>query len=235
MDDFTTPILREKIQEFQPNLVGITCMFTMTHKRMVGISEVIKSIDKSIAVFAGGVHPTSSAKNILKETSAIDMISLFEGDASVPDFIEYLNGKNNDIKSLRQLAIYDKEKDKYIETGDRKFPHGKTLNIKPNYCNLDVSKYSKYGEIGSYRFWWKKNTIASTILSNRGCRARCSFCSVRNFNGKGVRGRNIDSVVDELQFLKETYGINHFMWLDDDLLFDRERTIGIFNEIVKEI
>ena len=23
------------------------------------------------------------------------------------------------------------------------------------------------------------------------------------------------------------------MWLDDDLLFDRERTIGIFNEIVK--
>lgn len=233
MDDFTTPILRKKIQEFQPNLVGITCMFTMTHKRMVGISEVIKSIDKSIAVFAGGVHPTSSAKNILKETSAIDMISLFEGDASVPDFIEYINGKNNDVKSLRQLAIYDKEKDKYIETGDRKFPHGKTLNIKPNYCNLDISKYSKYGEIGSYRFWWKKNTIASTILSNRGCRARCSFCSVRNFNGKGVRGRNIDSVVDELQFLKETYGINHFMWLDDDLLFDRERTIGIFNEIVK--
>ena len=34
----------------------------------------------------------------------------------LPDFIEYLNGKNNDIKSLRQLAIYDKEKDKYIET-----------------------------------------------------------------------------------------------------------------------
>ena len=40
MDDFTTPI--EKKIQFQPNLVGITCMFTMTHKRMVGISEVIK-------------------------------------------------------------------------------------------------------------------------------------------------------------------------------------------------
>ena len=89
------------------------------------------------------------------------------------------------------------------------------------------------GEIGTFRYWRPQNSKGTAVLANKGCRARCSFCSVRNFNGKGVRGRNIDSVVDELQFLKETYGINHFMWLDDDLLFDRERTIGIFNEIVK--
>ena len=89
------------------------------------------------------------------------------------------------------------------------------------------------GEIGAYRFWWRKNTIASTILSNRGCRARCSFCSVRNFNGKGVRGRTYLSVVDELQYLKEVHGVNHVMWLDDDLLFDRERTINMFNEMVR--
>ena len=78
-----------------------------------------------------------------------------------------------------------------------------------------------------------ENTIASTVLSNRGCRARCSFCSVRNFNGKGVRGRTFSSVVDELQYLKEYHGVNHVMWLDDDLLFDRERTINMFNEMVK--
>ena len=89
------------------------------------------------------------------------------------------------------------------------------------------------GEIGAYRFWWNENTKAGTILSNRGCRARCSFCSVRNFNGKGVRGRSYNSVVDEMQFNKEHFGINHFMWLDDDLLFNKERTISMFNEIVK--
>ena len=54
-----------------------------------------------------------------------------------------------------------------------------------------------------------------------------------NFNGKGVRGRTFSSVVDELQYLKEYHGVNHVMWLDDDLLFDRERTINMFNEMVK--
>jgi len=112
-------------------------------------------------------------------------------------------------------------------------PAGNNVNIKPEYGDLDIKLYSNFGEIGAYRFWWKKNTVASTILSNRGCRARCSFCSVRSFNGKGVRGRSLKSVVDELQFLKEYHGVNHVMWLDDDLLFDRERTIGMFNEIVK--
>ena len=38
---------------------------------------------------------------------------------------------------------------------------------------------------------------------------------------------------DELAYLKEYHGVNHVMWLDDDLLFDRERTIGMFNEMIK--
>ena len=56
----------------------------------------------------------------------------------------------------------------------------------------------------------------STILSNRGCRAQCTFCSVRNFNGVGVRRRTIDSVIEELKILKFEHGIDHIMWLDDD-------------------
>ena len=33
--------------------------------------------------------------------------------------------------------------------------------------------------------------------------------------------------------LKENYGINHITWLDDDLLFDRDRTLNLFNEIIR--
>ena len=112
-------------------------------------------------------------------------------------------------------------------------PAGESLDLRPDYGSINVSDYSDLGEIGAYRFWWNENTKAGTILSNRGCRARCSFCSVRNFNGKGVRGRSYNSVVDEMQFNKEHFGINHFMWLDDDLIFNKERTISMFNEIVK--
>ena len=231
VDDLMMPKLDEILEKFKPDIAGITCMFTMTHNRMIRIAQRVKKICNNAVVFAGGVHPTSSAELILKEEKSIDFISLYESDQSFPQLIDYVNKKNNDTRSVRQTGILINGK--YYQTDGRIAPAGNNVNIKPEYGDLDIKLYSNFGEIGAYRFWWKKNTVASTILSNRGCRARCSFCSVRNFNGKGVRGRSLKSVVDELQFLKEYHGVNHVMWLDDDLLFDRERTIGMFNEIVK--
>ena len=231
IENLMLPKLDEILKKFKPDVAGITCMFTMTHKRMLRIAQRIKNLYNNTVVFVGGVHPTASAELILKEEKSIDFISLYEGDQSLPQLIDYINKKNNDIKSVRQTGILINNK--YNQTDGRIAPAGNNVNFKPEYGDLEIKSYSNFGEIGAYRFWWKKNTIASTILSNRGCRARCSFCSVRNFNGKGVRGRSLESVVDELQFLKEYHGVNHVMWLDDDLLFDRERTIGMFNEMVK--
>jgi len=48
---------------------------------------------------------------------------------------------------------------------------------------------------------------------------------VRNFNGKRVRQRSVESVLDELQLLTEVHGVRHVMWLDDDLLKDEGRAI----------
>jgi len=231
IEDLMIPKLDEIIKNFKPDIAGITCMFTMTHKRMIRISQRIKEHLNDITVFAGGVHPTSSAELILKEEKSINFISLYEGDQSIPQLIDYLNKKNNDTKSIRQIGVLINNK--YYQTDERIHPEGNYLNVKPEYGDLKIDKYSDFGEIGAYRFWWRKDTVASTILSNRGCRARCSFCSVRNFNGKGVRGRSSESVVDELAYLKEYHGVNHIMWLDDDLLYDRERTIGMFNEMIK--
>lgn len=231
IEDFMVPILKLHLKKFKPDMVGISCMFTMTHKRMIKIAQVTKSVLPETRIFVGGVHPTSSAKLILEEEKSIDFVNLFEGDVSLPSFINFVNNDFKDESILRQVGVMSNNQ--YYEIQNRSFPAGDTINLRPNYGKLAINEFSDLGEIGAYRFWWKKNTIASTIISNRGCRARCSFCSVRNFNGKGVRGRTYESVVDELQYLKEFYGVNHVMWLDDDLLFDRERTINLFNEIVR--
>ena len=71
-------------------------------------------------------------------------------------------------------------------------------------------------------------------MSNRGCRAQCTFCNVRIFNGVGVRQRSLKSVEEELYLLKNKYGIDHISWLDDDLLKDENRAIELFNMMVKK-
>ena len=45
----------------------------------------------------------------------------------------------------------------------------------------------------------------------------------------------MNSLVDELLRLQNDYGVEHIVWLDDDLLKDHKRTLEMFNEMVKEI
>ena len=107
------------------------------------------------------------------------------------------------------------------------------MDICPSYDLLDIPEYSKYGTIGAFYCFKPKETVFATVLSNRGCRAQCTFCSVRNFNGKGVRTRDPIKVADEIEILANDYGVEHFMWLDDDLLKDHNRAITLFDEITK--
>ena len=75
----------------------------------------------------------------------------------------------------------------------------------------------------------------ATVFSRRGCRARCTFCAVRNFHGKGVRVRGIEGVVDEMAYLRDHYGVRHFDWLDDDLLYDRDGAVALFGAIERRL
>jgi pyruvate-formate lyase-activating enzyme len=112
-------------------------------------------------------------------------------------------------------------------------PNEKHLEVIPAYELMDIGAHSEIGTMGSwYGFKFETAKIA-TVLSNRGCRAACTFCNVRTFNGKGVRHRSVDSVLDELELLKNKYGIGHIIWLDDDLLLNEKRAISLFNGMVE--
>jgi hypothetical protein len=75
----------------------------------------------------------------------------------------------------------------------------------------------------------------ATLLSRRGCRAHCSFCGVRNFNGLSVRVREVEHVLIEMEHLYREHGIRHFDWLDDDLLFDRQAALELFHGIADRL
>ena len=224
------PRLVEHLLQFQPDAVGISCMFTMTHARMLEIAKIVRESRPNVLIMVGGVHPTSSAQTVLEESRAVDLVALYESDTSLPDFFDAMNGRIP-MTRVRQIAtLIDGT---FVQVDDRQLPTPQDMDYLPDYVGLPLDRYSEYGEVGSYRFWWRSGTRAATVLSNRGCRARCTFCGVRNFNGRGVRSRSCESVVDEIADIKNRYGINHIMWLDDDLFYDKKRAIRLFNTLEK--
>jgi hypothetical protein len=72
-------------------------------------------------------------------------------------------------------------------------------------------------------------------LTRRGCRARCAFCGVRNFNGAGVRVRKAEDVVQEMVYLYDRLGIRHFDFLDDDLIYDEDEAVRLLEGIADRL
>lgn len=199
-----------------PDLIGITCMFSQTHQSTVDVCKIIKELCPNVPLAIGGVHITNSMtepstkERLLKDLSMVDLFFPYESEL---DFRDYIRGTNNEIVHV--------------------VPSGENLNVIPAHDLITEPDLGNNGKVGSFHVYPKSNSRFSTVLSNRGCRARCTFCSVRNFNGLSVRSRSVDSVIDELLILRNEHGVNHIMWLDDDFLHDHKRAMNLFTEMVR--
>lgn len=229
--------LASAIQNFRPDLIGVTCMFTMTHDSFVNVCKEVKSFSADwrgqnarIPLAIGGVHVTQSLERVLGDVPDAEFTFLYEADQAFLKFVEVVE-KKLPIQKLGQVIFRTSESK--LEFLDEDKPDEEGLNFLPAYELMDMSQYSNYGRIGAFRWVRESDTRFATVLSNRGCRAACTFCSVRHFNGVGVRHRTVKSVVDELELLRNVYGIGHIMWLDDDLFHDEKRAISLFNEMTR--
>ena len=220
----------DKINDFKPDIIGVSCLFSVTHNSFKKVCKFIKSKYKDTPLIVGGVHISHDTEGVFKDLEGVDFVCMYEADLALPNLFEIINGKKS-IDKIAQFAF--KSSDKVVTFKNRLMPDGHTMSVMPAYDLMDIKDHSKYGTIGSWHGLLSSGTVISTAQSNRGCRAACTFCNVRTYHGKTVRHRTVDSVVDELLYLQNEHGVQHIVWLDDDLLKDEKRTINMFNEMVR--
>jgi len=221
--------VRSTIERFMPDLVSVTCMFTTTHRSLKRVCEFVSRFGVPVAI--GGVHVTNDVDRVLDDIPMARFAFTREGDVSIRRFVKVVSGQSG-VDQLGQLVINGETRADRIYLSDECQPTSVDLDVVPAYDLVQIADLSQFGVIGNFHGLKPRGTRFATCLYNRGCRAQCTFCSVRSFNGKGVRQRSVDSVLDELQLLKEVYGIEHITWLDDDLLKDHHRALSLFGGMV---
>lgn len=236
-DQVWKTVLSQKVQSFSPDLVGISCMFSQAHNSTVAVTNELRSQYPQIAIALGGVHITNclvnedTSESFVSDFSAVNFFFTYEAEVALCKFVNFVNGEIP-ITGLVQVCFNICGDQLYFS--ERSTPGMEDLDVAPAFDIMDIPNLSNHGKIGSFYCHIKPGAILATSLANRGCRAQCTFCSVRNFNGVGVRSKSVQSVIDELLILKNTYGVDHIMWLDDDLLNGQERALKLFNEMVRQ-
>ena len=69
-------IIVSKIDEFKPDVVGISVLFSRSHSNLFAIANIVKEKNSSIQVVTGGNHATFAYKKILKECLNVDLVFL---------------------------------------------------------------------------------------------------------------------------------------------------------------
>lgn len=65
--------------------------------------------------------------------------------------------------------------------------------------------------------------IRVPIITSRGCKGNCTFCSTHKV-WKGYRARSAENVVGEIEYIVKDFGKTHFVFEDDSLSCDIEKS-----------
>jgi len=229
-DAVWTSALDEAIGRHNPDMIGVTCMFTMTHESLKRVCA--RAAASAIPVVIGGVHVSNDVERVLDDIPCATAAFTRESDIAVKRFVRAVNG-TGEIADLGQVILNDSDLGVRHRFHAECQPEAAEMDTIPALELMEMEGLSAEGVMGNFYGFKPPGARFATSLAARGCRAQCTFCSVRNFNGKGVRQRSVDSVLDELQMLKEVHGVEHIVWLDDDLLKDERRAIALFNGMTK--
>jgi radical SAM superfamily enzyme YgiQ (UPF0313 family) len=223
-------VLNDALETCQAPFLGITCMFGSTKPVFVEVAKWLRKYFSEIPILAGGVQATYDAEELL-ENDYCDIVFRRESEMQLKILLQNVSQKS---KGLPYGVAFRVQSKTYL-LGDPQEASPVDWDIRPYYDKINITDYYRYGSLGPFSRFNGLDKPFATVLSNRGCRARCTFCTVRDFNGFGVRQRDLDHVVEEIKYLVEKKKIKQIDWLDDDLLMNPERTVTLFKRIAKEV
>lgn len=209
--------LIEVLNDIKPDVVGLTGL-TPQIPLALKIADISKKTNPSTTVILGGTHATLRSEELIKETT-IDYVFRGEAEEGILEFLDAFKVKEplSKIKKIKGMT----------------YKHDKKLIHNPTQPLIDINKYPMPAKdlfLFPERLQPKNMGL---ILTGRGCPFKCNFCASPFLSEYKVRKRSIKNIVDEIEFVVNTYKIDEFMFWEDTFIVGKERLRRFCDELKK--
>ncbi len=221
-------ILEDKLNEFNPSIVCVSCLFDVGISPMLSVIQRARKRQNTI-VIGGGVIATYEWQKLLSDDLCHFVVE-GEGENKLNYLLDLLY---DELEQVSMSGIHFNMAGKYEESIGKKDIVDIRGDLIDTYKLINLSEYCEYGSLNPFSRNIENTKMPfATIQLGRGCRAACSFCAVRDFLGKGVRYRNLDDIIGEMEYLVESEKVQHFELLDDDPTSHKEEFKAFCREII---
>jgi len=221
--DFKVRIIDERIDNI-PSAIralgkdilcfGISSFTGIQIKNGLNIARQLKAHSPDVPIVWGGWHPSSLPEQTLQHP-LVDIVVRGQGEVTFKELVFALD-KGNDLSGIEGVSY--KKNGIIVHNPDRQLS-GVIENIRIPFEAVPVDKYIYKKPFAEQ----SDRTIG--IITSLGCPYHCGFCAVTGVYKRKVFFRNMDHVLEEIDYLANQHKISSITIDDDNFFVSPERVM----------
>lgn len=203
----TWKLLKKLVVEQNPDIIGITAM-TSKFGSVIQTAKFCREVLPNVPIIIGGPHASAMPEMTAKIPEA-DYVLRGEGDESIIVLLDAIRN-HTDLSLVKGLTwkkngeiIHNPDSELVKDLDSVPFPDRGALLNPEHYSSEDMG----------------------VILSSRGCPFNCSYCF--HMWDRKVRYRSVESVIEEIMQVHNTYGTTQFSIKDDSFTVKRNHVVAL--------
>lgn len=207
--------LVQKLLRSRPDVVGISVYSPTRYEAFRTAQLVRETLGPGVPIVTGGPHVSVAAEDTLEHVPAVDYVVSGEGEFTLLELLACLEsgGRPGDVAGL-----FARE-DGAVVSGP---PRGNIQQLddlpKPARHLLPMKRYGTRMP--------SKMVQCTTLLTSRGCPARCTFCT-RDWFSRETRMHSPEYILDEIEEIIARWGIRGIIFQDDTFTLNKKRILAL--------
>jgi radical SAM superfamily enzyme YgiQ (UPF0313 family) len=219
--------IAREIRTFQADIIGVTST-TENRFQSFDLIKLAKKVHPMALAIMGGPHASMAAEDSLRFIPELDIVVRGEGEETMRELCRFLDG-NKGNEALSSVAGISYRHNGKIHTNPPRSPIKDLDTIpRPAYHLIPFETYNFRFEVPG-----QGQLPAVNMMSSRGCPFDCNFCATPINWGRLVRMRSAENIIDEIEFLINTYGVKVIFFFDDTFNTNPKRVHTICDLIIE--
>ncbi len=219
--------IAEEIKTFEADIIGVTST-TENRFQSFDLIKLAKKVHPMALTIMGGPHASMAAEDCLRFIPELDIVVRGEGEETMRELCRVLEG-NRDEAALSSVAGISYRSDDKVHSNPPRLPIKDLDTIpRPAYHLIPFEAYNFRFDVPG-----QGPLPAVNMMTSRGCPFKCNFCATPINWGRLVRMRSAENIVDEIEFLINTYGVKVIFFFDDTFNTNPKRVHAICDLIIE--
>jgi anaerobic magnesium-protoporphyrin IX monomethyl ester cyclase len=219
--------LLQRIRNNRPDVLGMK-LYTKDMHSGQHIARRIKQDFPEILLLAGGPYPSGDPEHLMRMIPELDFAFKGEADVGLPMLLEAM-----DQEGALDPLVLDR-----IPGLVRRINGETRVNTPVFVEDLDSLGWPdwKAMQLDKFRDYYRGPRLQGRyvpIMTSRGCPFSCRFCAAEHLSGKKMRFRSNADLMDELEYLRDTFGISRFSIVDDNFISSREHILSFCESLME--